>query len=166
MRKLHLARHPWFALTLVALLGSAPACDDDDDAAQDDGDDNTTDDGTGTEADAAPSDPDAAPSDPDAALPEPDAASITTVTSIGVGNNVLCAVLSTGSVRCWGANEQGQVGIGAPGDAVSTPSEVMGIDDAVSVELRHGDVLRAHGLRPGPLLGVERRRRARRQHAD
>ncbi len=133
MRKLHLARHPWFALTLVALLGAAPACDGDDDDGQDDGDD-TPDDGQGTDPDAAPLDPDAAPTDPDAAPIEPDAAPVTTVTSIGVGNNVLCATLSTGGVRCWGANEQGQLGIGAPGKPVATPSDVMGIDDAASVD--------------------------------
>ena len=137
MRKLQLARHPLFALTLVALLGGAAACDGDDDDGdgQDDADDNTTDDDQGTESDAAPTDPDAAPTDPDAAPIEPDAALATTVTSIGVGNNVLCAVLSTGGVRCWGANEQGQVGNGVvTPEPVNSPADVMGIVDAVSVD--------------------------------
>lgn len=91
--------------------------------------------GGGTAPDAAPA-PDAAEPDgsvPDAA-PSPDAAPGTRVTAIGVGNNVTCAVLSTGTVRCWGANEQGQLGGGEVTDPQPSPVNVVGISDAVAVD--------------------------------
>ena len=44
-----------------------------------------------------------------------------------------CAVVSDGSVRCWGSNSSGQLGIGAYGDR-SMPSEpVVGLGDVVEV---------------------------------
>jgi alpha-tubulin suppressor-like RCC1 family protein len=120
-----------FILSLFAALAlAASGCADDDVGA--DGDDDDDDDDQGTEADAGNEPPDAQPPDIDAA-PVPDAAVETTVSFIGMGNSVACAVLSTGSVRCWGANEQGQVGIGVYGDQGS-PTDVIGLTDAATVD--------------------------------
>jgi alpha-tubulin suppressor-like RCC1 family protein len=83
--------------------------------------------------DAAPP-PDAPP--PDAAPPDaapPDAA-VTTVVSLGAGNNNVCAVLSTGIVRCWGRNEQGQIGIGSVSGPVTRPTNVNGLTDGTWVD--------------------------------
>jgi alpha-tubulin suppressor-like RCC1 family protein len=94
--------------------------------------------GGGTAPDAALT-PDAADSPPDAAGqpdsgPLPDAAPVTTrVTAIGAGNNVTCAVLETGAARCWGANEQGQLGGGDVTDPKPSPTDVVGLTDADSV---------------------------------
>jgi alpha-tubulin suppressor-like RCC1 family protein len=109
---------------LAALAALLAACGDDD--AQDLSDANT-----GTMADAAAS-PDAGPdsgsNSPDASVISPD------VTAIGVGNNVVCAVLSTGKVRCWGANEQGQVGGGDVSPPKHSPTEVFGLNGAESID--------------------------------
>ncbi|HTE50070.1 MAG TPA: hypothetical protein VK698_04300 [Kofleriaceae bacterium] len=129
-----LAVHPWFALAFSAVLGlAAGACGDDDDAVP--GDTNDDGDDQGTEPDAAGQAADAAPEPTiDAAPSGPDAAVETTVRSIGMGNSVSCAVLSTGTVRCWGANEQGQSGIGTLDSPQTSPTDVVGLTSAVSVD--------------------------------
>ena len=40
---------------------------------------------------------------------------ITNATSIAAGNDVSCAVLSGGTLSCWGDNFYGQLGIGSAG---------------------------------------------------
>jgi alpha-tubulin suppressor-like RCC1 family protein len=114
---------------LVAALAAVGACGDDDALPADDDDGATEPDAAG-QADAA-GQPDGSP-DPDTGTP--DASVATTVTSVSVGFGVGCATLSTGTVRCWGANEQGQVGNGAVGADVRVPTDVGGLDDALTVE--------------------------------
>ncbi|HWM88786.1 MAG TPA: hypothetical protein VNO33_23205 [Kofleriaceae bacterium] len=111
---------------LILALATA-ACGDDDAVAPDD-------DG-GSEADAASEPPIDAAIDPvvDAALPI-DAAVEPTIVSIGAGNSVACAVISTGQVRCWGANDQGQVGAGERGMPLMVPTDVVGLTSAVTVD--------------------------------
>jgi alpha-tubulin suppressor-like RCC1 family protein len=65
---------------------------------------------------------------------------ITTATSVGAaiggggGGEHTCAVLSGGSVRCWGANDQGQLGDGNRTiDPVATSVAVLGITSAAQV---------------------------------
>lgn len=61
------------------------------------------------------------------------------VASIGVGGSHTCAVLSDGSVRCWGDNSRGQVaGLGAAGDAadpITVPTRVAGLASVAAVSL-------------------------------
>lgn len=59
--------------------------------------------------------------------------------SIGLaaGRNHTCAVAADGRVRCWGANDSGQLGDGSRADRVS-PVEVVDIDNAVSLSAGAG----------------------------
>lgn len=52
--------------------------------------------------------------------------------AISVGLDSTCALVDGGGVRCWGRNEQGQLGDGSTENR-SSPVEVRGIDSAVSV---------------------------------
>lgn len=56
--------------------------------------------------------------------------------TIGAGNGHTCAITSTGGVRCWGHNDQGQLGIGSTTDQ-SAPTSVPGITGAVSLTAGH-----------------------------
>ena len=42
-----------------------------------------------------------------------------TVVDVTTGTNHACAVMSTGQVRCWGQNDQGQLGIGTQSDVAT-----------------------------------------------
>ena len=46
-----------------------------------------------------------------------------TATSIYAGRNHTCAILSDGSVKCWGANQYGQLGISTTANA-NTPTTI------------------------------------------
>ncbi len=59
-------------------------------------------------------------------------ANITDATAIAAGQGHACVVLSTGHVKCWGANDAGQLGEGTGTDRPE-PVEVLNISDAVSV---------------------------------
>jgi alpha-tubulin suppressor-like RCC1 family protein len=49
-----------------------------------------------------------------------------TANAVAAGGNHACALLTDGSVQCWGANDRGQTGTGLPGATVVTPSYVSG----------------------------------------
>jgi len=63
------------------------------------------------------------------------------VTAIAAGDEHACALLSSGRVKCWGANNSGQLGHGGPDGAAfcgrmpcsSTPLEVEGLVSAVAI---------------------------------
>jgi len=57
---------------------------------------------------------------------------ITTATSIATGQSHACAVLSGGTVKCWGNNASGQLGTGDNVSATS-PVSVSGITNAASI---------------------------------
>jgi alpha-tubulin suppressor-like RCC1 family protein len=53
------------------------------------------------------------------------ASGITGVTAIAAGRDHTCAVLVSGSLQCWGNNEQGRLGNGTTQNS-STPVTVVG----------------------------------------
>jgi alpha-tubulin suppressor-like RCC1 family protein len=52
------------------------------------------------------------------------------VTQIAAGASHVCAVLVSGEVRCWGVNDDYQLGAGAPPQALS-PVAVLGLSDGI-----------------------------------
>lgn len=48
----------------------------------------------------------------------------TTPRQVATGGNFACARFEDGSIRCWGRNDEGQLGIAAPGPIGDSPSEL------------------------------------------
>jgi alpha-tubulin suppressor-like RCC1 family protein len=69
-----------------------------------------------------------------------------TVTSIAAASGNSCAVLSDGTARCWGNNDDGQVGDGSTVDR-NVPTAVAGLTNAVQITIggRHGCALLRDG---------------------
>jgi len=55
------------------------------------------------------------------------------VEQLAAGGSHTCALYSTGRVRCWGANNEGQLGDGTKRTRFN-PRDVVGLDDAVHVD--------------------------------
>jgi alpha-tubulin suppressor-like RCC1 family protein len=55
------------------------------------------------------------------------------ISSLSAGGTHTCAVNVNGEVFCWGANDRGQLGFGAPGADVATPARVLQIPAAARV---------------------------------
>ncbi len=64
-------------------------------------------------------------------------ADITNATAVSVGQEVACALLSTGHVDCWGFNQIGQLGDGPDDEKVFLPVQVSGISDATAVTVSY-----------------------------
>lgn len=66
---------------------------------------------------------------------EDEASTAPRVVQAALGEQHSCARISTGHVKCWGDDTRGQTGSGGPADGgvVSTPREVLGLDDAVDL---------------------------------
>src|SRR5262249_23945788 len=53
--------------------------------------------------------------------------------AVAAGENYFaCALLAGGTVKCWGSNRYGEIGMGTIGGSAE-PTEVMGITDAVAI---------------------------------
>jgi alpha-tubulin suppressor-like RCC1 family protein len=59
---------------------------------------------------------------------------ITSATAVSVGSNFACAVLSGGTVECWGDNEYGELGDGTTTSS-ATPVAVHGLTGAIAVSV-------------------------------
>jgi alpha-tubulin suppressor-like RCC1 family protein len=55
---------------------------------------------------------------------------ISTAIDLSAGDDATCVVLSDRTMRCWGLNNYGQMGIGTTGNR-STPVVVLGVSNAV-----------------------------------
>ena len=53
--------------------------------------------------------------------------------AVSAGNNFTCALISNGTVKCWGSNERGRLGIGSTTSS-NLPTQVSGITSAIAVE--------------------------------
>jgi alpha-tubulin suppressor-like RCC1 family protein len=62
---------------------------------------------------------------------------VATRTVLSVGASGGCAVLSNGSVACWGRNHYGELGLDAPDNLTHLPSRVVSLFGAVSVGIRN-----------------------------
>ncbi len=61
---------------------------------------------------------------------------MTEVVQIAAGEaSHTCARKADGTVKCWGTNNKGQLGTGTIGDSSPHPTAVVGIDDAVHVDV-------------------------------
>jgi alpha-tubulin suppressor-like RCC1 family protein len=104
-------------------------------------------DATDGAASLPPHQEDAGSNDADAAAPKPtydasDEAVVCTttpcVTQLAAGDSHFCALLSGGSVQCWGLDTRGSLGRGDPDggdDAGSSPKAVVGITNATQVSI-------------------------------
>jgi alpha-tubulin suppressor-like RCC1 family protein len=71
-------------------------------------------------------------------------AGVTSVAALAAGAYHTCALLKTGAARCWGANDEGQLGRGAPSPGDAAASSVLGglgVGDSVAAAIAAG---RAH----------------------
>lgn len=60
------------------------------------------------------------------------------VVEIGTGGVQTCALAASGTVRCWGSNLEGAVGISPDaGTVVPSPVEVAGLEDVVTLAIGH-----------------------------
>ncbi len=73
---------------------------------------------------------------PDTVQPTPmKVAGLAGVVAIAAGSNHSCAVLGDGTVRCWGENNDGELGRGVAGGGGPTPGAVVGPDGSGLAQL-------------------------------
>ena len=58
---------------------------------------------------------------------------ISNATEVGIGQTMSCALLSNGTIKCWGQGDSGQLGNGSTINNPNSPVTVSGINNAISV---------------------------------
>jgi hypothetical protein len=58
---------------------------------------------------------------------------VDSIVAVHLGTDHACAVLQSGAVKCWGNNNEGQLGTGSSGSAMPTPVDVRDVSSAVNV---------------------------------
>ena len=89
-------------------------------------------------------------------------------TAVAAGDYHDCALISGGTVQCWGSNDDGQLGDGTSAGpstcdylaCATTPVAVSGLTGAVAIATWSGPQLRAGLRRRRRVLGRQRQRRA------
>ncbi len=56
------------------------------------------------------------------------------VVSVSLGRAHSCALMNTGTVKCWGLNSKGQIGSGAMGGQFLSPVDVPGLTNVIALE--------------------------------
>lgn len=75
-------------------------------------------------------------STPPTTIPSGGGMLLTGASSVSTGHDVSCASLVSGGVKCWGSNAFGALGNGGdPHGSAHVPVDVLGIDDATTVEV-------------------------------
>ena len=57
----------------------------------------------------------------------------TNVQSVSAGHQFSCALLMDKTIKCWGQNQHGQLGVGTAGGISIIPVQVVGITNAISI---------------------------------
>lgn len=70
---------------------------------------------------------------PGSNVPSSAVSGISTAIAIAAGAYHTCALLANGTIRCWGANDYGQLGDGSTTDSYGPSSAVSGISTAVGI---------------------------------
>jgi alpha-tubulin suppressor-like RCC1 family protein len=58
---------------------------------------------------------------------------LTNATQISIGWKHGCALVSDGTVFCWGSNASAQIGNGSPGSTIAAPSQVTGLTGVTAI---------------------------------
>jgi alpha-tubulin suppressor-like RCC1 family protein len=88
------------------------------------------------------------PNDMGAGLPDVDLGKGKKAVALGAGENLTCALLEEGAIKCWGSNSKGELGLGDTEPRGDAPGE-MG-DALPTVDLGPGKKAVALGVGDGP----------------
>src|SRR5262249_21378518 len=86
------------------------------------------------------------------------------VAFVSAGPTHTCAITTAGALKCWGANEEGEIGINTTSASVPTPTDVIGLSSGVvavsaraqqdTCALLTGGAVKCWGLNQDGMLGT------------